>query len=251
MTNGLVDANTRRRIADLGARVVDGSEITRDEALWLFGLTTRAEVFELMLWGNRIRELYMGNKIHLCSIVNVKAGGCPENCRFCAQSALYQTASPRYSLVEPKAVRAAAEEARAQGVAALGIVAAWRGLEEGRVLEELCEQLAEIKRVGRVRADGSLGLIRKQAVADKLKEAGLEVLQPQPGDLASVLPANLQHPRLRRSTPNDHLSQSSGHPNLRGGNHWHGGKRRGPLRPGICSQRSRRADRADQHFKPD
>ena len=43
------------------------------------------------------------------------------------------------------------------------------------MLEELCEQLAEIKRVGGVRADGSLGLIRKQAVADKLKEAGLEV----------------------------------------------------------------------------
>lgn len=175
MTSGSVDGSCRRRIAELGARVLDGGDIGREEALWLFRLSSRGEIFELLSWAHRIREQFRGNRIHLCSIVNVKAGGCPEDCRFCAQSALYQTEAPRYGLLEAKAVRQAAEEARANGVLALGIVAAWRELEEGRMLEQVCEQLGEIRSVESVRADGSLGMIRSQGVADKLKEAGLEV----------------------------------------------------------------------------
>ena len=41
-----------------------------------------------MAGANRIREHFKGNKIHLCSIVNAKAGACSENCSFCAQSSL-------------------------------------------------------------------------------------------------------------------------------------------------------------------
>ncbi len=65
--------------------------------------------------------------------MNVKAGGCSENCKFCAQSALYQTDSPRYGLVEMEPMEQAADEAKANGVTALGLVAAAR-IEEGPVL---------------------------------------------------------------------------------------------------------------------
>jgi biotin synthase len=108
------------------------------------------------------------------SIVNVKAGGCPENCRFCAQSAFSQAESPRHGLVEPEAVLAAANEAAANGVTALGLVAAWPGLEEGPVLDEVCQRLADVKRTGKVRTDGSLGMIRSRKVAERLRQAGLE-----------------------------------------------------------------------------
>ena len=169
-----IDATDSSRIASLGRRVLDGGEIGREEALWLFHLEDSADIFDLLAWANRIREHFKGNKIHLCSIVNVKAGGCSENCRFCAQSAAYQTDSPRYGLIEAEPVRAAAEEAQANGVTALGLVAAWRGLEEGPVLDTICSRLEELKRGGKARPDGSLGMIRSQAVADRLKEAGLE-----------------------------------------------------------------------------
>lgn len=174
MTNSSVDATTRQNIAKLGEAVLEGQQISRDDALWLFGLQNRNEIFELLIWANRIREHFKGSKIHLCSIVNVKAGVCPENCRFCAQSAFYQTGSPRHELMEPGAVRGAAEEARRNGVAALGVVAAWRGMDEGPLLDRVCEQLQEIRAVGGVRADGSLGMIRKQSVAQQLRAAGLE-----------------------------------------------------------------------------
>ena len=81
MNAPIVDSSAHRQIGELGERVLNGGEITREEALWLFDLETTAAVFDLMSWANRVREHYKGNKIHLCSIVNVKAGGCSENCR--------------------------------------------------------------------------------------------------------------------------------------------------------------------------
>jgi biotin synthase len=110
----------------------------------------------------------------LCSIVNIKAGGCSEDCRFCAQSASYDTNSPRHGLLEREEVLTAAKEAKANGVTALGLVAAWRGLEEGPALDQLCERLAELKQGGQARPDASLGIIKNQKVADRLRESGLE-----------------------------------------------------------------------------
>jgi biotin synthase len=132
------DGSNHERIATLGRRILEaGGEISREEGLWLFKLTNAADIYDLLSWANRIREHFKGNKIHLCSIVNVKAGGCSENCRFCAQSASYQTDSPRYGFIEPEPVLAAAQEAKANGVTALGLVAAWRGLEEGPALDSI------------------------------------------------------------------------------------------------------------------
>jgi biotin synthase len=168
------DANNHDRIAALGRRILEGGEISREDGLWLFKLSNAADIFDLLSWANRIREHFKGNKVHLCSIVNVKAGGCSENCRFCAQSSAYQTDSPRYGFIESEPVQTAAAEAKSNGVTALGLVAAWRGLEEGPVLDNICDRLEELKQSGNARPDASLGIIKNQKVADRLKEAGLE-----------------------------------------------------------------------------
>ena len=170
----MVDAGKSARIAELGRRVLAGGEITREEALELFHLESSADIYDLMAWANRIRERFKGNRIHLCSIVNVKAGGCPENCRFCAQSALYQTGAPRYGLLPLEEVLTAAEEAGRNGAVGFGLVAAWRGLEEGPVLDALLQQFRALKAQGKVRPDASLGIIKSPEVARKLKEAGCE-----------------------------------------------------------------------------
>jgi len=77
----LVDAGNHTRISDLTWRVLGGEDISRAEALWLFEIEEAADIFDLMAGANRIRERFKGNKIHLCSIVNAKAGSCSENCR--------------------------------------------------------------------------------------------------------------------------------------------------------------------------
>lgn len=168
------DVTVHERLSALGQRVLAGGSIERAEALWLFELEDTADIVELMAWANRIRERFKGNKIHLCSIVNAKAGSCSENCKFCAQSSFYQTGSPKYGFVDPEPVEEAGEEASRNGVTALGLVAAWKGLNEGPMLDEVCDRIREIKSAGKVRPDASLGLIKSQSVANRLKEAGLE-----------------------------------------------------------------------------
>ena len=173
MTNP-VDATNPAWIAGLGQRVLGGGDLTRPEALGLFQIENRADIFDLLSWANRIREHFKGNKIHLCSIVNAKAGACSENCSFCAQSSFYQTGSPRYGFVDPEPVQEAAEEANKNRVTAVGLVAAWKGLNEGPLLDEVCDRVRELKAGGKTRPDVSLGIIKSQRVADRLKEAGVE-----------------------------------------------------------------------------
>jgi biotin synthase len=174
MNGRQIDTTTHDRIGEIGSRVLQGGSISREEGLWLFQLEASADILDLMSWANRIREQFKGNKIHLCSIINVKAGGCSENCSFCAQSAAYQTGAPKYGFIDAPPVVEAAEEAGKNGVTALGLVAAWKGLNEGPVLDEVCARIEEISQGGKTRADASLGLIKSQKVADRLKEAGLE-----------------------------------------------------------------------------
>ncbi len=174
MTGTKVDAKSQSPIARLGERVLNGGIVSRAEALWLFNLEGPADIFDLLSWANRIREKFKGNKIHLCSIVNAKAGACSENCSFCAQSSFYQTGSPRYGFVDPEPVAEAADEANRNHVTAVGLVAAWKGLNEGPMLDEVCARVRELKATGRTRPDVSLGIIKSQRVADRLKEAGVE-----------------------------------------------------------------------------
>ena len=173
----LADTSTemtvRERVAELGQRILNGGKISRDEAVELTNIESNTDIMDLLAWANRIREQFKGNKIHLCSIVNAKAGACSENCSFCAQSAAYQTESPRYGFVDPEPVAEAMSEARDNGVTAVGLVAAWRGLKEGSMLDEVCDRIREMKENGKSRPDASLGLIESQAVADRLKDAGL------------------------------------------------------------------------------
>lgn len=174
MTATLVDADVHGRIAAVARKALEGDWISREEAMFLFGLETSSDVFDLIAWANRVREQFKGNKIHLCSIVNAKAGGCSENCKFCAQSAFYQTGSPQYGFVDPLPVLQAAEEARVNGVVGLGLVAAWKGLDEGPMLDEVCARFRELRESGKVRPDASLGILGSQKVANRLKEAGVE-----------------------------------------------------------------------------
>ena len=174
MSGTLIDVPNHARLAELGQRSLAGERISRDQGRWIFSLESTADIFDLMAWANRIREHFKGNKIHLCSIVNAKAGACSENCSFCAQSSHYQTDSPRYGFIDPEPVFEAAEEAGRNGITAVGLVAAWKGLKEGPMLDEVCDRIRDLAKSGKTRPDASLGIIKSQKVADRLKEAGLE-----------------------------------------------------------------------------
>jgi biotin synthase len=169
-----VDAKNHDRIAALGRQVLAGGWLLPTEAEWLMNLEQTSDIFDLLSWANRVREHHKGNQIQLCSIVNAKAGGCSEDCRFCAQSAINQTTVERHGFVDPEIVLAAAKEAHAHGVTALGLVAAWKGIKEGPLLDEICQRFDELTRSGLARPDASLGIISNPAVAHRLRQAGVQ-----------------------------------------------------------------------------
>src|SRR5258708_9032546 len=115
-----IDATNSERIASLGQRVITGDAITHQEAEWLISMDGTVDIYDVLAWANRIREHFKGNKVHLCSIVNVNAGGCSEHCKFCAQSSAYQTESPRYGFVEDELGVDADEQAQPHGDPAVG-----------------------------------------------------------------------------------------------------------------------------------
>jgi biotin synthase len=153
---------------------LDGIPVEFEDAVRLMELDA-ADVPHLLSWANRIRERHHGNRIHLCSIVNAKSGGCAEDCKFCSQSVMYQTGVEVYSFLDKEEALEAAERAGEARAQALGIVAAWRGLKEGRLLDQVCERISDVSNSGSVRADASLGIIEDVAVAERLRDAGLSV----------------------------------------------------------------------------
>ena len=58
------------------------------------------DVLDLISLAHKVRLKYAPG-LHACSIVNAKSGACPENCRFCAQSAHHAAQVPEYGLLDP------------------------------------------------------------------------------------------------------------------------------------------------------
>ena len=100
-------------IQDIKARILAGGEITEEEALALLTTPHKEELYQA---AHEITEHFMGKAFDTCSIINAKSGNCPEDCKWCAQSAHYSTSAERYSVVSPSACVAQASYNRKQGI---------------------------------------------------------------------------------------------------------------------------------------
>jgi len=147
-------------------------EITFDEALSILK-TPDDEVKGLFFDADRIRNKFRGKKIHLCAIANIKSGRCSEDCGFCSQSAHVKTGIAEYDLMSEEDIDKEHDRAGREGAKALGLVAAWKGLKKGKILDQICARISRIASRGGPRADASLGIISEKEVAQRLKEAGL------------------------------------------------------------------------------
>ena len=87
-------------------------------------------VLDLISLAHKVR-LKFAPGLHACSIVNAKSGSCPENCRFCAQSAHHAAQAPEYGLLEPAELLARAESVWSSGVRRFGIVTSGTGCAGG------------------------------------------------------------------------------------------------------------------------
>jgi len=111
------------------------------------------------------------NQVQGCVLLNVKSGGCPEDCAYCPQSAHYSTGVDRYELMSVDDALDAARRARAQGATRFCMGAAWRDAAEGEEFDRVLDMVRGVRALG-MEACCTLGMLT-QPQADALAAAGL------------------------------------------------------------------------------
>lgn len=154
------------------ATALAGHGIDREQAI-LLGTLDREELLYLFRGTDKVREKFKGQEVKICSIVNAKAGKCPEDCGFCAQSSKFKTDSPEYGLLDVDKIVAAAKEAESFGANEFSIVTAGTSVNDRKELDVLIEAIKRIKRETSLETCCSLGLMSLEHLKE-LKAAGLD-----------------------------------------------------------------------------
>ena len=134
------------------------------------------ELFELPLVqlaaaADMIRSKHTGNRFETCTICNAKCGNCSEDCKFCVQSARYDTGVETYPLIPVAGMVQAADAAAAAGADRFGIVTSGKGLNDKDV-DDIIEAISSIAEQGKITPCASLGILSRDQFK-RLKDAGL------------------------------------------------------------------------------
>lgn len=111
-------------------------------------------------------------KVQLCTLMNIKTGGCSENCSYCSQSSRYSTTTKASPLLEVEPVLEAARKAKANGSTRFCMGAAWRDLAgRKRGFQRILQMVREVRAMD-MEVCTTLGMLTPEQ-ARQLKEAGL------------------------------------------------------------------------------
>ncbi|MCD8379108.1 MAG: biotin synthase BioB [Lachnospiraceae bacterium] len=154
--------------AKLAQEIIDGRRITREDDLSFF-LTCDLE--ELCKGADRIREAFVGNKVDLCSIINGRSGRCPEDCKYCAQSAHYRTNCETYDFLPEEQILAACKVNEREGVDRFSIVTAGKAL-TGEEFEKAIHAYEMMRRECDIDLCASMGFLNEEQL-HRLHQAGV------------------------------------------------------------------------------
>jgi biotin synthase len=118
-----------------------------------------------------LRSYFDPNIIQLCTLLSIKTGKCPENCKYCAQSARYNTDIENKNFVAVEDIVEAAMQAKSAGASRFCMGAAWRSL-RNRDLDKLAAAVMEVKKLG-LETCLSAGMATLEQLRI-LKQAGLD-----------------------------------------------------------------------------
>ena len=121
---------------------------------------------------HRVTAAFAPKRFDFCGIVNARAGRCPENCKWCAQSAHWKTGCEVHGWIGTEACVRAAADAEKNGVGRIGIVTSGRAQTPADI-DALCDALRAMKTRTRIHLCGSLGLLSEDDLR-RLRDAGLE-----------------------------------------------------------------------------
>ena len=117
------------------------------------------------------REHFDPNEIQISRLLSIKTGACPEDCKYCPQSARYDTGLEKERLLAMETVLTEAKSAKAAGATRFCMGAAWRNPKE-RDMPYLTEMVKEVKSMG-METCMTLGMLSPDQ-ASELADAGLD-----------------------------------------------------------------------------
>ncbi|WP_369308335.1 biotin synthase BioB [Providencia rettgeri] len=128
--------------------------------------------FELLFQAQQIhRQHFDPQQVQVSTLLSIKTGACPEDCKYCAQSARYKTGLETERLMEVQQVIESAKKAKQAGSTRFCMGAAWRNPKE-RDMPYLEMMVKEVKSLG-METCMTLGMI-DNSQAQRLAEAGLD-----------------------------------------------------------------------------
>ncbi|WP_282041385.1 biotin synthase BioB [Halomonas alimentaria] len=141
---------------------------TLDEIEALFALPFN----DLLFRAQRVHRAHFDpNAVQVSTLLSIKTGACPEDCKYCPQSGHYNTGLGREKLLEIEKVVEQARAAKDAGASRFCMGAAWKSPRE-RDLKVVLEMVRRVKAMG-LETCMTLGMVDGDQ-ASRLAEAGLD-----------------------------------------------------------------------------
>ncbi len=117
------------------------------------------------------RKHFDPNKVQLSTLLNIKQGGCAEDCKYCSQSSRYSTGLKASKLMDTDTVLEYARQAKENGSGRFCMGAAWRDVKD-RDISKIADIVTAVKDMG-METCMTLGMLSFDQ-ARQLKDAGLD-----------------------------------------------------------------------------
>ena len=117
------------------------------------------------------RQYHQTDAVQMCTLSNIKSGRCPEDCKYCPQSARYPTGVETYPLLPLDEVISQAKEAKKHGATRFCMGAAWRNAPDGEEFERVLQMVEAVAGM-EMEACVTMGMLRPDQ-AQRLAKAGL------------------------------------------------------------------------------
>ena len=117
------------------------------------------------------RENFDPNQVQVSTLLSIKTGACPEDCKYCPQSNRYDTGLEKEKLMEIEKVINEARAAKATGATRFCMGAAWRSPKK-KDMPYVTAMVKEVKAMG-LETCMTLGMLSSDQ-AQELSEAGLD-----------------------------------------------------------------------------
>jgi biotin synthase len=144
------------------------SQWSIDKAMALYDLSFNDLIYQAQ---TTHKKHFPESTMQLSTLLNIKDGGCPEDCHYCPQAARYHTGVKAKKIMSVDIVRQHAQAAKEAGATRFCMGAAWRELKD-RDLPGIVSLIKEVKNL-QMEACVTLGMLTDEQ-AHALKAAGLD-----------------------------------------------------------------------------